>query len=392
MAIKTRPSKLEADRLCPAKLQVEPQYPDEQSAYAAEGQVAHWVLEQVQLGHGEPVDYIGTTCPEHPDLEITREMVQAVDQALAYINDLILTGQVLERGVEADVEVSAALGNVCNDGRTDLYILLQVDDEITLHVLDYKHGQGVVVDADGDQGKAYSAGLMERLDLYYDIDKVVIHIMQPRAGNWSTHTMSVMQLTEWATRVKEELGRLGLLDASGEELPFNPNEKSCKFCKARFDCKARHDSVMEAAFGGVTDETPAWQISADELARAYAKVKEVKAWASDVEQAALARLEEGHGLPGYKLVAGRANRMWVDEDKATRKLRYLGLKSEDFTVKKLITPAQAEKLLDKDGRQKLANVIEKPPGKPTIAPESDRRPAITTDTDEAFAGIDSQAA
>jgi hypothetical protein len=97
-------------------------------------------------------------------------------------------------------------------------------------------------------------------------------------------------------------------------------------------------------------------------------------WAGAVKEHAQSVLAAGGIVPGYKLVAGRALRRWADEKAAGDKLDDI-LGDEAYVVK-LISPSQAEKKLGRKKAGEIADLIVKPQGKPTLAPEADPRPAI----------------
>ena len=115
-------------------------------------------------------------------------------------------------------------------------------------------------------------------------------------------------------------------------------------------------------------------MSADEIAALLPKLPLLKSWAGDVEEYALDTIAKGGVIPGYKLVEGRSLRQWGDEDAAEEKLISL-VGFDSAFVKKLVSPSQAEKLLGRAKAGEIADLVVKPRGKPTLAPESDPRPA-----------------
>jgi hypothetical protein len=73
------------------------------------------------------------------------------------------------------------------------------------------------------------------------------------------------------------------------------------------------------------------------------------------------------------LVRKKALRKWKDESYVAKELnKYLDKK--DIYTKKLISLAQAEKLIE--CKSSIENLWEKPEGASVLAPESDKRPAV----------------
>jgi hypothetical protein len=117
-------------------------------------------------------------------------------------------------------------------------------------------------------------------------------------------------------------------------------------------------------------------MSGDEVAALLPKLPLLKSWAADVEEYALNTLAQGGVIPGYKLVEGRSIRQWEpDEALVARCLAEAGLGDDAIYTKKLISPTQAEKVLGRAKAGEIADLVVKPRGKPTLAPESDPRPA-----------------
>lgn len=131
---------------------------------------------------------------------------------------------------------------------------------------------------------------------------------------------------------------------------------------------------------------PADSLSDTEIAELLPHVGFVESWCKDIRTLALQRVEHGHNVPGYKLVAGRSVRKWKDGDAVTRTLLAHGLTPEQFETTKLIGITAAEKLLGgkKAAGEILAEITIKPNGKPTLAPESDKRPSIKTSAESDF--------
>jgi hypothetical protein len=101
------------------------------------------------------------------------------------------------------------------------------------------------------------------------------------------------------------------------------------------------------------------------------------------------RLGNGEGFPGYKLVEGKSNRQWENIEEAEQLLDKL-IGPEQVFTRKIISPAQAEKVLGKKRAGEIADLIVKPLGAPTLAPESDKRPAINISASDFSSCADEQ--
>ncbi len=259
-------------------------------------------------------------------------------------------------------------------------------NEDSLHVVDYKYGEGVVVHPENNlQAAIYaiSVGLTRGVPIPSDFP-VFIHIYQPRgrgsedgaAHVWETTWLEVCKLTEKVTDVAK-----GIQD--GTEIPmFAPSDKACQWCPAKGFCKARQDSMLEGL--DIIEAQPrplplATVLTLEQRAVIQKHKADIVSWLNDVEDYNTERMRAGEMLPGFKLVTSRGgNRYWSDPKKAAALLlKDTVLKREEVIEEKVAGPAAIEKLLGKKKFSvELTNLITKNPGVPVIAPESDKREAI----------------
>ena len=240
----------------------------------------------------------------------------------------------------------------------------------TLHIVDLKYGAGVLVEAEGNsQMMLYALGALQQFGCLYDVKKVLMTIFQPRRENISTAELSVEMLMEWANnfvRPKAQLAYAG----EGEYLPG----EWCLFCRAADKCRARAEANLKVAreeFGLpplLTDE---------EVEALLPQLPDLVKWANDLQAYALdAAVNHGKQWNGFKVVEGRSIRKYADEDAVASAAEACGYK--DIYQKKLINLGDLEKLMGKKKFQEvLGAYIVKPPGKPTLVPVSDKRPALT---------------
>lgn len=253
----------------------------------------------------------------------------------------------------------------------------------TCHIIDFKYGQGVEVSAiDNPQCRLYALGAISTYDMIYDFDKVIVHIFQPRKNSISTEELTVSDLLVWGDNVVRPAAEL----ADKGEGEFNPGEKQCKFCKARDTCKARANKAINQY--KAVEDTDLRLLNPAEISNALGFVKEMKAWCKDLEEYALAQMLQGVDYEGYKLVEGRANRVIINEGEMVAELHSAGF--TDHEIKKLKSLTDLEKLVGKKQFEIIgAGLIEKPKGKPTIAPITDRRPVYQkVDIEEAFKDVE----
>jgi len=245
--------------------------------------------------------------------------------------------------------------------------------DCTLHIIDFKYGQGVLVDAEQNpQMMLYALGALAIYDALYDIDQVSMTIYQPRRENVSTWTIPVTELKAWAENTLRPRAMLAY-EGKGEYLPGS----WCTFCRAAVKCRARADAKMTLAKHEFA--LPPMLTDA-EIEDILGKLDDLTKWANDIMGYAQdAALNHGKQWSGFKVVEGRSNRKYADEDAVIDAANAAGY--HDLYKKTLLPVTEMEKLM---GKQRftdiLGNLIHKPRGKPTLVPISDKRPAITNAT------------
>ena len=249
-----------------------------------------------------------------------------------------------------------------------------------LHIIDFKYGLGVLVEAEENpQMMLYALGALRLFDALYDIDTISMSIFQPRRENVSTWTITVAELEEWAEkklRPKAELAFKG----EGE---FNPGPW-CTFCKAAVKCRARAEEKLALAqyeFARpplLTDE---------EIEDILSRLDDLTKWANEIAAYAQdAAINHGKQWNGFKLVEGRSVRKYSDETAVVAAATAAGYR--DIYKKSLIPITEMEKLMGKKTfAEVLGGLVIKPQGKPTLVPASDKRPAIHTGANHDFTEI-----
>ena len=241
----------------------------------------------------------------------------------------------------------------------------------TMHVIDFKYGQGVLVEAEQNpQMMLYALGALRLFDSLYDIDEVAMTIYQPRRENISTWTIAVDALKAWAENELVPKARLAY-EGKGEYLPG----PWCTFCKAAVKCRARAEEKLRLAqyeFARPPLLTDA------EIEDILDKLSDLTSWANEIMAYAQdAALNQGKQWRGWKVVEGRSNRKYSNEEAVIEAANAAGY--HDIFRKSLIPLTEMEKLMGKqEFHDILGGLIVKPAGKPTLVPVSDKRPAIAS--------------
>ncbi|HBS7723328.1 DUF2800 domain-containing protein [Klebsiella pneumoniae] len=370
---------------CPGSLALESTQPDKSSAFAEEGTRAHELAEKILNGRLQGFEHQGGTDPEMHDY------------VLRYVDAVWTLAEGNELMVEQRVDFSHIVGVENSFGTADAVVI--VGNELQIH--DLKYGRGVQVDAEqNEQLQLYALGALEQFNLLYDFDSVRLFIHQPRLNHVSEWALSVEELEAFGQRAQEAAANVivmfNIAECEGvNTLPlenFTPGEKQCRFCKASAICTAREQFHMQTVAGDFDDLTaPVSELitnaiarvpmlTNEQLAEIYGQADFLESWLKAIRDRVNSELNAGHPVPGFKLVTGKqGNRAWRNEVEAEELLKSFRLKQDQMYSQKVISPTQAEKLLKKESPRRWTKVealITRSDGKPTIAPESDPRPAL----------------
>ncbi len=339
---------------CPGSIAAEAGLPDRPSAHAAEGTAAHSVAEACIRQGKSPFDLVG----------VTVEMAEAVQRYLDYIRDLPGVVEVEQR-VKFDRWIPKGFGTVD---------AVSVHDGV-IRVVDLKYGKGVRVDAERNQQlMLYALGAYDERCLLDDIREAVLVIVQPRLDHISEWRLPIADLLAFGKEARSAAKRTFAHDAERV-----PGESQCRFCKAKPTCPAllqlTHDVIAEDF-----DALPDTQALDDhQLGQVLTHKAMILDWLSSVEGHVTEQLLTGKTVPGWKLVEGRSLRKWSNEQVAGTMLE--SLIGDKAWERELLSPAKAEKAVGK-AKAQLQDLIIKPVGKPTLAPESDKRQAIQPTGDD----------
>lgn len=392
---------------CPGSVVLTKDMPRTSSEFADEGTAAH-ELAAMCLGTGKNTsDFIDIII--HVDARQFRVDDEMAGHVQKYVD--LVRSMNAETMVEQKVNISSITGEKDASGTSDAVLI----DGAELIIVDLKYGRGVKVDAENNEQLAiYAAAAVEQFDILGEIDRVRMVISQPRLDHVSEWAQSLEQLRHFINGIKVAAGFVrGALALAEEQAGFinptnlKPGDKQCKFCDAKATCPALArqvlntvaddfvdlDATIKTQIDGATDRVT--QFDNVKLGECLDAVDLIEGWCKAVRARVESELLAGNTVQGYKLVEGRrGSRKWIDEEEVEATMKAMRIKKEDMYDFSLISPTSAEKLA-KSGvigeRQwpKLKEHITQSEGKPSVAPESDKRPAITVQaTADDFDNID----
>lgn len=354
---------------CTPSVNLEQPYPNKSSVFAQEGTLAHELGElglRYNLKELTKAKYNAAVKVIKVDKLFTEDMPDYVERYVDTCMEKVAEAKSRDKFSIFKVEQRLDFSEWVPEGfGTGDFVIIS---DGTIEIIDLKYGKGVPVSAkDNPQMRLYALGALIEFDFVYEIENIKMTIVQPRLDSISTDEISKEDILKWAeefVKPKAELAMKGEGDfVAGEH---------CGFCRAKSVCKARADKNLELAkYEFRTTET----LSDNDIAEVLGKVDELVKWASDIKDYALEQALLGVVYEGYKVVEGRSNRKYTDVSRIADILI-----ANEFTEDKIYKPEELLALTKMEsvvGKKKLTELIgdyiEKPYGKPTLAPESDKR-------------------
>ena len=372
---------------CPASIAMKEKYgkKDEDSIYAREGTIAHalgeleaglhfGLINRAQYARGK-VAWRREFDAQNYDDSTLEEMEGHVRAYVALIQERMtrrpMSQLFLEQRMDSGIPTCW--------GTSDTVIVSPTHIEI----IDLKYGAGVPVSAIGNsQLRIYGLGALDTFgDLLGNVDTVYTTVFQPRAiDEPSTEELSADELRAWRTEVALPAAELAL----GDDAPFGPSEKACRWCPAAGFCTARIEKTVVEDFGSpYAEEAPipvaAEVMTPEQLGLVLERIPAIKAWCADVEKHALeAAYAQGKKIPGWKVVLSGGRRGITDDSAAIQTLIDAGFKAEQVATFKAKGIGELEKLVGKkELPELLGDLLAKSRGRESLVPESDKREAIT---------------
>ena len=362
-----------AERLihCPPSLVLgEESGPEDNSTeYTAEGTEAHTLCEYLlksELGEKEKDPRAGL---KYYSAEMEECANEYKDEVMSIYEQLRLSDPETLISVEQRVGFTEYVKDAF--GTSDCLIV----GNGHMYVIDYKHGKGVPVSAEGEDGKGnaqlkcYGLGAYLAFAPLYEIDDITLLVYQPRISNYSEYMLKPEELLRWA---EEELKPAAekALNGEGEYACGS----WCRFCKAKAVCRKRAEENLALAR---YDFAPPASLEEDEINEILGKLEELKSWAEDVKEYAMQKALSGYVWADWKLVEGRSNRAFTDEEEAARVFEEAGYDPYEKRLKSLTAMETA--MGKKRFREVMGGLVIKPQGKPTLVARSDKREEITVE-------------
>ncbi len=411
---------------CTGSIILEKNIADTTSEHADEGTAAHFLASECLEQGKDATDFLnqfivvsnGSTWwakeTESKDSSFFTVDLEMSENVQKYIDAVRSQADGNELLVEQRVDFSAYIGAENAFGTSDAVVL--TDHEIQVH--DLKYGRGVKVNAeDNEQLKLYALGALNNFSAFGDFKQVRNVIHQPRLNHYSEAVYTIEELYEFAHEAKGQVAYIHALEEGLDcgdggaiadfDSAFNPGEKQCQWCKAKANCPALAKHVVETVIGEF-ENLDAVEINAqidtatgevthlenERLGRLFGAVPLIENWIKAISGAVHNKLHAGESVPGYKIVQGKqGNRVWEKPEEAEAVLKAMRLKTEQMYDLKLISPTTAEKLKKAETigpRQwsKVESLIVRADGKPTVVPETDKRPALNLNPQNDFENLD----
>ncbi|MBU5677888.1 DUF2800 domain-containing protein [Alkaliphilus sp. MSJ-5] len=371
---------------CPPSARLQESIPDTKSEYAEEGTVAH-ELAEIKLSRS--ITICDSKERKRLDAELKKvhknsfyntEMENSIQEYVEFVEERFMEAKSRSEDAVVLLEERLDFSEWVPEGYGTGDVVI-ISDGI-LEVIDLKYGKGVPVSAvDNPQIRLYGLGAWANYNYLYDIQEIRMTIMQPRLDNISSDSITVDNLLTWADTVVVPAAELAF-NGEGEYKAGS----HCRWCKVKGNCRARSEENMKALEYEFKD--PAL-LSSEEIGSILFIAEQLKAWAKDVEDYAHNQALNGEKIPQWKLVEGRSNRSLTDKEAAKEILKESGYKEEQYLKPQdLLSLGDLEKLVGKKNFSTvMGNLIIKPPGKPTLVPETDKRPELNS-IEQDFENID----
>lgn len=403
---KLSPSSAHRWTRCPGSVREEQKYPDKSGPAALDGTRTHALLEMCLVTGMDPSMMVGQSLTdEDGTYTVDKDRAERVKVAVDYVRELSEGGGKVT--TERKVNPVRLIGRDDLDGTVDITI----EHHDWVEIVDYKDGITPVEAVENDQLISYALGHLAGYGLPvngdYPVKRVILTIIQPKLL-----LKGLPAVNSWEVSVQSLLARIGDLvvkaaATDAPDAPLVPGEKQCRFCRAKGGCSAVNTHVMDAVGmfksidivqqAAVAEPT---ELSNERITEIIQAAPLLRQLLEATEAEALRRMQMGMTIPGLKVVNGRGSRVWAfPEDEMETKLKKLGIPAGSLHITKLISPAQAEKLTwekrdgtrcqttDKMKMQMERELVVKLAGKPTVAAESDPRPAVVLDASPMFGEV-----
>lgn len=355
-------------------------YEDQSSEFAKEGELAHELAElklrsklNMVLAHRSTDKEAKDRCAKVDEIlsskYYSKEMDEHTTSYVDYVIAQFLEARRKDPAAVLLIETRLDFSHIVPEGFGTGDALVIGNGSI--EVIDLKYGAGVRVSAyENKQMKLYGVGAVSMFDDLYGFDAVALTVFQPRMDNISTFNTTYEELNRWANDDVAPIAEKAF-KGEGELVPGD----HCGFCKHKVKCSALLEEARNLFAAATTDPIP--DATDEDLLEVYKRADRIAGYLTAVAAHILSEALSGKKWEGFKLVEGRSVRTISDTDKAEEILKEEGFGVEDIYTMKLKGLGDLEKLVGKKRfTEVMSLVISKPAGRPTLAPESDKRPAL----------------
>ena len=360
---------------CTAAPLLERDVEDKGSTFAEEGTLAHaYCAKKLKEFLGLAVDEEKAEIAQLDEQYHSGEMDEYTDTYKTIVLEKFNAARSKTKDAQLLVEVKLDFSHYVPDafGTSDAIIIA----DGVMEVIDFKYGKGVKVSAvENPQMMIYALGAWDLFNFEYDIRKVRMTIVQPRIDNLSEFELDAADLINWA--VDELQPKANEAYAGGKQKPGN----WCQFCKVKANCKALSSMCIEAQQANPDPRKISKEVMENTI---LPLLSTFKTWITGVEEYSLEQALNGVQYQGFKIVEGRSIRK-ITNPTAVMEL----LDKEGFAKESYIKPTELRSITDLEkliGKKRFgaicAEYINKPQGKPTLVPESDKRPAFNQAADD----------
>ena len=354
---------------CPPSARLEQNYPNNSSPAAAEGTLAH------ELGELKLKKELGIIPKRKYNSEYKKiqgrefyapDMDSYVDRYVEICMEKVSEARATTVDAMTAIEKRLNFSQWVPEGfgTGDMVII----GDGCIEIIDLKYGKGIPVSAiENKQMRLYALGAIKEYIFLYDIKNVKMTIVQPRLDSVSTDEITAFNLMLWGDDIVKPLAELAI-KGEGEFC----SGSHCIFCRAKAVCRARADKNMELAKYEFAAKPT---LSPEEISEILEQAEELSKWAKDVQSYALEQAMQGIDYPGWKVVEGKSNRKYTDPGEIAIRLMDNEIRSDlIYKPEELFGITQLEKNIGKKTFDEIVGTfIEKPPGKPVLVVESDKR-------------------
>lgn len=404
---------------CPGSVREEAKYPEQPSGPAAiDGTHSHTLLEFCIRGKLlDPMTMVGQTMSDHDgSFVVDHDRAERVKVAIDYIRSRVelLKADGIEVSLYAEEKVDPKAFFERDDMAGTLDCRIETPDLV--EIIDYKDGMAEVPVRDNPQLEMYAFGVLAEEPVEKKPTReTVFTIIQPKLRLKGLNPIQSVTVLTLDLLRKTDTVRAEAAATDQPDAPLIPGDSQCKYCRAKGSCSALARKVMEASgvmFPAITAPASPLDLVEQSASKDPATMDEgqlrqileaaplLRQFLDSVNEEALRRMKAGIRVPGFKVVNGRGSRAWnCSDEEMEKKLVQMGIPKGEVYVKKLLSPAQAEKVYwtKRDGTkmQLSKRQIERMDkeyvshlsGSLTVVPESDSRKEVTFSAAELFTAV-----